>query len=468
MANWGGGLQGGLGGATAGAAFGPIGAGIGGALGFLGGLFTGGDQEPATNPNAVDPAAFGYRTGPTPGAGGYGDILGNDSLVTGGGGVQYATGEQLNDPFIAAARAQQEAQRQRILEAIGAMRDAPSAARLAAQAQAQRIGQQAFGMAAAQPRFNPATYRAAINAQTGAMQGMAGDVATAAAQERQARLAAALQAEMGLRGQDQNLMAAELAKQRAFMDYWKGLEGIRPQWGQQSLEAQKFNAAARMRYQELMSGRGESQAGRSQQTGATNAQNSQNQFLGILGAAGSLGKAVGTMPGGNKTATAAASGSGSSDGSWWDWPKSDVRAKRNIRPAGDEYQQFLGALAEQGASGYQYRPGFGAGQGFGPMAQGLEQAGPVGESMVRRDGKGMREIDGGKAITAMLGAIAEQQRQINALRAGSPFAETDFLSAPIVPAPSPVVRVHPPVPGAPIGGYPAESGAAFMRARPWL
>lgn len=99
--------------------------------------------------------------------------------------------------------------------------------------------------------------------------------------------------------------------------------------------------------------------------------------------------------------------------------KSDVRAKQNIRPAEPDFERLSQMLADHGQATYDYRKGqrpAGRKSGAGPMTQDLEQAGPVGRSMVAKDQDGTGYIRGDAAITALLGVAGQQQQQINELR----------------------------------------------------
>jgi len=81
-------------------------------------------------------------------------------------------------------------------------------------------------------------------------------------------------------------------------------------------------------------------------------------------------------------------------------------------------------LARTEPVGYRYRPEARAafpsmtapGQRYGVTAQDLEQAGPVGRSMVETGPGGMKTIDPGQASGAMLAALGEQKREIDQLR----------------------------------------------------
>lgn len=99
----------------------------------------------------------------------------------------------------------------------------------------------------------------------------------------------------------------------------------------------------------------------------------------------------------------------------WDGAFSDVRAKQNIRGARGEARSLLDELAKAGPQQYDYRPDFGGQHAYGPMAQDLEQAGPMGRAMVGRDKSGMRYLKQPELEKGLLAALAEQQRQIQAL-----------------------------------------------------
>lgn len=95
---------------------------------------------------------------------------------------------------------------------------------------------------------------------------------------------------------------------------------------------------------------------------------------------------------------------------------SDVRAKSNIRPAQSEARALLEALSAEGPKKYDYREGFGDDEQFGPMAQTLEKAGPMGRSMVGKDKGGMRYLKAPEMVKGLAAALAEQQRELQDLR----------------------------------------------------
>jgi hypothetical protein len=123
----------------------------------------------------------------------------------------------------------------------------------------------------------------------------------------------------------------------------------------------------------------------------------------------------------------------------YDWntgaPKSSAAARYGdgldrVPPVTPRLDDGLGAPVSRDLSrtepvGYQYRPEAVArfpsmtapGQRYGVTAQDLEQAGPVGKSMVREGPGGLKQIDPGQASGAMLASMGEQQREIDELKA---------------------------------------------------
>jgi len=96
-------------------------------------------------------------------------------------------------------------------------------------------------------------------------------------------------------------------------------------------------------------------------------------------------------------------------------PKSDKRAKKNIKPAGDEIDELF-----RNAPGYSYEyiepdsPGAKPGQNFGPMAQDLEKT-RAGASVVGTDANGEKRVDTGRLSLMTTSEVGKQRAQIDAL-----------------------------------------------------
>jgi hypothetical protein len=94
---------------------------------------------------------------------------------------------------------------------------------------------------------------------------------------------------------------------------------------------------------------------------------------------------------------------------------SDEHAKKEIKPANDEYRELL-----DHAVGYRYRykhpnaPGAGHGEFLGPMAQDLEGS-HLGKSMVHEGPNGMKTVDGGRAGLTALAAASYLNDRLDSL-----------------------------------------------------
>lgn len=96
---------------------------------------------------------------------------------------------------------------------------------------------------------------------------------------------------------------------------------------------------------------------------------------------------------------------------------SDERIKQHIKPADAEIQRFLDALASRGPKRFEYRGDPGR-EYFGVMAQDLEHAGPVGQSLVRTDPRtGTKMIDTTTGFGALLAANAALEERLSRLEA---------------------------------------------------
>jgi hypothetical protein len=92
------------------------------------------------------------------------------------------------------------------------------------------------------------------------------------------------------------------------------------------------------------------------------------------------------------------------------YAKSDENSKKNIELAPDQIDQFLNDL-----TGYKFSykdPQDGSGERIGVMAQDVEQS-PVGNKMVVEDQEGMKNIDGGKALNAILASLGRLNEKVN-------------------------------------------------------
>lgn len=95
---------------------------------------------------------------------------------------------------------------------------------------------------------------------------------------------------------------------------------------------------------------------------------------------------------------------------------SDERVKTNIHPADEDMRRFLDALASKGPKSFEYRSQ--PGEHFGVMAQDLEQAGPVGRSLVKQDpATGYKTIDTTQGFGALLAANAQLEERLSRLEA---------------------------------------------------
>jgi hypothetical protein len=92
------------------------------------------------------------------------------------------------------------------------------------------------------------------------------------------------------------------------------------------------------------------------------------------------------------------------------YAKSDENSKKNIELAPDQIDQFLNDL-----TGYKFSykdPQDGSGERIGVMAQDVEQS-PVGDKMVVEDQEGMKNLDGGKALNAILASLGRLNEKVN-------------------------------------------------------
>lgn len=106
--------------------------------------------------------------------------------------------------------------------------------------------------------------------------------------------------------------------------------------------------------------------------------------------------------------------------------QSDERSKENIAPQSKvnngsmNPKDFLDKLT---AYSYEYKasakndPNAGHGKHLSVMAQDLEKAGPVGQSMVKQDASGVKQVDYGKGFGAILAAQVQLNERLNAIEA---------------------------------------------------
>jgi hypothetical protein len=90
---------------------------------------------------------------------------------------------------------------------------------------------------------------------------------------------------------------------------------------------------------------------------------------------------------------------------------SDERAKTGIEPVGDdELQRFADTLAKS-MKHFKYKPGLGPeGDHVGPMAQDLEGAGGIGQSLVSQRPDGLKEIDQQSMTNLLLAAALRRKK----------------------------------------------------------
>ena len=304
--------------------------------------------------------------------------------------AQRGPGEaQINAQNVDAARAQQGAGRGDFLSAIqgiqGRALDSTALGEMMMRQGQQQVAQNATSqMASAPGRFNPAALRQAQMASAGAGQNMAlqaqQQAMASAIQERAARDQAVLGGYSNLSARDIQRLMAEQGQRQGDQNMWLKQQELGQSWRGMGM-AQQSQADLQKRAYEQAKMQGF--FGSEKQGDPTGAE--------LIKGAAQIGAAYIT--------------------------KSDVRAKQNIRSAEPDLEQLSQALAQRGQQGYQYRPEHGGGPGYGPMAQDLEQAGPVGRALVAKDRDGMRYIRGDRATTATLGMVGSLQEQVNELKA---------------------------------------------------
>jgi hypothetical protein len=94
-------------------------------------------------------------------------------------------------------------------------------------------------------------------------------------------------------------------------------------------------------------------------------------------------------------------------------PGSDENIKKDVALAPDQIDQFLNDL-----TGYKFNykdpERYGEGERIGVMAQDVEKS-PVGEKMVENDERGAKNIDGGKALSAILASLGRLNEKVNTI-----------------------------------------------------
>lgn len=99
---------------------------------------------------------------------------------------------------------------------------------------------------------------------------------------------------------------------------------------------------------------------------------------------------------------------------------SDERVKKEVEPGAKPVQRFMDKLR---AHEYRYKnpeqPGAGKGKFVSPMAQELEDAGPVGKSMVEDTPDG-KMVNYGRGLATMLAAQADMHQRLKQLEGKKP------------------------------------------------
>jgi len=244
--------------------------------------------------------------------------------------------------------------------------------------------------------------QAAMGLQSAALQGAA-----------QGRIQEQLGAEQALGGLTSQMRAQQL--QQAQMAGGLAQQQAQFQFGQNQLNQQGQLAYEAMRqgvFNSQMGGQmaGEAQnaqTGLSQQQLAWQQQNAANQWQHQLIGAGLM--AGGAIIGGPAGAAGGAAAAGAINGA----STSDVRAKENVRPAGNQIDD---ALAKMGAYQYEYnRPDLPPGTQTGTMAQQLAQT-PAGAPVVGKDPySGQLFIQGPQAQNFSLAALARLNERLAAI-----------------------------------------------------
>lgn len=162
-----------------------------------------------------------------------------------------------------------------------------------------------------------------------------------------------------------------------------GIAAIQEQRGNQAAYQDYLTGIQTQRNNSLAAGSGAAQASAAKSSADANAQNAYNgNMMGMVGSLGALAM-------------------------------SDENQKTNVQDANPK--SFLEALS---AKTYNYKnpnlPGAGEGQHMSVMAQDLESAGPVGQSMVQ-DTQNGKMVDYGKGFGAMLAAQVDLNKRLSAM-----------------------------------------------------
>jgi hypothetical protein len=237
----------------------------------------------------------------------------------------------------------------------------------------------------------------------------------------------------GIRGQDQSRaqLTGQMANSQAALD----------------LQSRNANDSRNLAYEQMRRGvfqdqMGARQAGEAMNNGIIqqNADRSQRadehadaeRDKVISGFAQGTGAVIGTFVApGPGTAGGAAVGKGVGD------VVSDVRAKKDVRPAGANVDQALDAM---GAYNYQYKdPRYGKGPQTGPMAQELA-ATPVGRQAVAQAADGKLYIKGPQATGLALAGLARLNDRVRQVEATTGAPTPGRGLAAIAPVPADQVR----------------------------
>lgn len=368
-------------------------------------------------------------------ASGYGSALANLEQGTGPSGAQALLQQGANqsmDQALALSRsgrgwggsaqgtAQALRQNAATMQNVGLQASQLKAQEYAAQQQraaanlgaAAGINQNAAGQYGQQSQFdvNAALQGRQLNDQSGLAYNQLG--LNAAQQSLAAQQAAYNFGMQGAQGLQQAITQQGQLGQAGQAAYWQGEQGADTAMARQQQALESYNQAIMQRYGVDKGVAIQNQAAQAQLTGS------------LVGAGGALlGGLVGAFAGGPAGAVGGA-GLGYQAGQYAGQAVgSDVRAKRDIAPAGGVADQ----LATVPSYSYQYvdPERFGRGPQVGVMAQDLERT-PAGSTVVRPAPDGTKMVDSGKTTMLNTAAIGELARRVQQLEGGQPETQYDY------------------------------------------